>query len=69
MDALFWIAQVVWLAFVMAGAYEAFTYRDLADAESARTATPDKRVRLATRSDREGAEFKVRNGSGAWIVE
>jgi len=69
MDALFWIAQVVWLAFVIAGAYEAFTYRDLADAESARTATLDKRVPLATRPDPDGAEFKIGNGSSAWVAE
>lgn len=69
MDTLFWIAQVVWLAFVIAGAYEAFTNRELADPESARTATPDKREPLASRPDPYGAEFKVRNGSSAWIAE
>ena len=69
MDAVFWIAQVVWLAFVRAGAYEAFTYRDLADPESARTAPPDKQVPIAARPHSDGAEIKVCNGSSAWIAE
>ena len=42
MDALFWVGQVVWLCILACGAYVSFCFADLADAESARTVTPEK---------------------------
>src|SRR5262245_44601599 len=42
MDALFWIGQVVWLCILACGAYVSFCFADLADAESAKTVTPDR---------------------------
>lgn len=59
MDTLFWIAQVIWLAFVIAGAYEAFTYRELADPERARTVIPDNRAPSPAQSGAFGAEFPI----------
>ena len=38
MDALFWIGQVGWLAFLGCGAYVSFCFWGLSDAASARTA-------------------------------
>ena len=52
-DALFWIGQVVWLAFLACGAYVSFSFADLADENAARTVTPEN-LRESTPAAREG---------------
>ena len=53
-DALFWIGQVVWLAFLACGAYVSFSFADLADENAARTVTPEKLLREFNPAAREG---------------
>ena len=57
MDALFWVGQVVWICVLACGAYLSYAFADLADAERARTVTPD-----AVRKERVRGEGSRRDG-------
>jgi hypothetical protein len=57
MDALFWIGQVGWVAFLACGAYLVFCFWELVDEERARKAELEERAARDARPAGEGRSF------------